>query len=184
MLNPHETALLVIDVQNDYWRPPRLPRDSFMKGIKETVDFCRRQGIKIIYIQHLSEDPSATLFKKNTDGFGIHSVVAPQPGDEIVIKTTPGSFYQTDLDDILKRNSIKNCIITGMQTQKCCDTTTREASARNYSCYFVTDAVETFDLLGFNGERVSRDLIAQITFTILKNGFSQVLPLSHLKELF
>lgn len=183
-LNPTETAVLVIDIQNDYWKPPRLPRESFIRTTRELIEFCRNQGAKIVYIKHASEKPTATSFKEGTEGFEIYRELTPHPGDPIIIKHTPGSFYQTNLDEVLKGSNIKNLIITGIQTQKCCDTTTREASARKYNCFFVTDAVETFDFKGVNDEVIDRDLIAKVTFATLKNGFATVLPFHELKELF
>jgi nicotinamidase-related amidase len=70
-----------------------------------------------------------------------------------------------------------------MQTQKCCDTTVRAAQALGYRCYFVTDAVETFDLTGPDGLVVDRDEVARVTFATLHNGFAEVLCLDELKQL-
>jgi len=177
----NKTALLVIDVQNDYWVPPRRPRDKFLNALRELIDYAHDKGILVIYIKHASLKKGKGRFQEGTPGFAIHSSVRPAEDDIIIVKHTPGAFYETNLGEILQLNNIENLIISGMQTQKCCDTTTREASARKYNCYFVTDAVETFNLFDHNGDIIGRDEIARATFATLKNGFANVVSFEELK---
>ncbi|MGZ4348871.1 MAG: isochorismatase family protein, partial [Gaiellaceae bacterium] len=118
-----------------------------------------------------------------TRGFEIHASVTPIAGEPRVVKHTASSFYETELDAILKVAGIDTVVVSGMQTQKCCDTTARAAKARGYCCYFVTDAVETFDLTGPDGLIVDRDEIARVTFATLHNGFAEVVTLAELEQL-
>lgn len=58
---------------------------------------------------------------------------------------------------------IENVFITEMQTHLCCDTTTREASARGYQTMVIKEGVRTFDIKGVDGEMIPRETIQYIT---------------------
>ncbi len=180
-LDPHTTALLLIDVQNDYWAPPRLPRDPFVRAAQELLALAREAGILVVHVQHARVGEGKGGFRPGTEGFEVHESVSPLPDERRIVKHTPSSFYGTDLDDVLRAAGIETLLIAGMQTQKCCDTTTRDASARGYRCLFVADAVETFDLVGPDGEMVDRDEVARVTFAALQNGFAEVVRLDDLR---
>ncbi len=134
-------------------------------------------------MQHARRDPGKGGFQPGTEGFEVHDSVRPLADEPRVVKHEASSFYETGLDELLQAGGIDTVVISGMQTQKCCDTTTREAKARGYKCFFVTDAVETFDLRGPDGNVVDRDEIARVTFAALHNGFATVVTLDELKQL-
>jgi nicotinamidase-related amidase len=183
MLDPEKTALLLVDVQNDYWLPPREPRDRFVRTAQALLELARESGMLVVHVQHARREPGKGGFQQGTRGFEIHPSVAPMPGEPRVVKHTASSFHETELDAILKVAGIDTVIVSGMQTQKCCDTTARAAKALGYRCCFVTDAVETFDLTGPDGLVVDRDEIARVTFATLHNGFAEVVSLARLEEL-
>jgi isochorismate hydrolase len=58
----------------------------------------------------------------------------------VIRKTQYSAFFETDLDQILKKLKVSNILITGVLTHLCCETTAREAFMRNYDVFFVTDA--------------------------------------------
>ena len=183
MLDPEKTALLLVDIQNDYWLPPREPRDRFVRSVQALLELARESGTLVVHVQHARREPGKGGFQQGTPGFEIHPAVAPVPGEPRVVKHTASSFHETELDAILKVAGIDTVVVCGMQTQKCCDTTARAAKALGYRCYFVTDAVETFDLTGPDGQVVDRDEIARVTFATLHNGFAEVVSLEALKRL-
>jgi nicotinamidase-related amidase len=182
-LDAQKTALLLIDVQNDYWLPPREPRERFVRAAQELLRLARDTGMLVVHVQHARRDQGKGGFQPGTEGFEVHDSVRPLPGEARVVKHEASSFHETDLDEILRAGSVEGVVISGMQTQKCCDTTTRSAKARGYRCFFVSDAVETFDLVGPDGGVVDRDEIARVTFATLHNGFAEVVSLDELKQL-
>lgn len=156
-----------MDVQNDYWSPPREPRPQFLDAARALLVLARSRGFLVVHVQHARRGGSGKSgFAPGTPGFEIHEAVAP-----------------LDDEPRLRRHRIENVVVGGIQTQKCCDTTTREASARGYRCFFVSDAVETFDLTGPDGAVVDRDEVARVTFATLHNGFARVLPVEELERL-
>lgn len=178
MLDPKTTALLLVDIQNDYWLPPRVPREQFVRNARALLDLARESGMLVVHVQHARREPGRGGFQQGTPGFEIHESVLPIAGEARVVKHTASSFHETRLDEILEAAGIEAVVVCGMQTQKCCDTTTRAAKARGYRCYFVSDAVETFDLTGPDGLVVDRDEIARVTLATLHNGFAEVVRLA------
>ena len=72
----------------------------------------------------------------NTDVIG---ELRPQPEDVVLYKHRFSGFYQTELDDILRRLGIKNLIFTGCTTSVCVDSTIRDAMFRDYRCVLLAD---------------------------------------------
>jgi nicotinamidase-related amidase len=175
------SALLVIDVQKDYWSFPQPIRDDFIGIIQTLVRRFKNQGATIIYVKHVSLFPWR-YFQRNTPGIELMDGLIPDDNDFIIEKHTPGCFYQTDLDSILKKKGIKSVFITGLQTNHCCDTTCREASARGYSTYIVKEAVETFDINGIDGKKIERELLNYVTLSVLANGFCKIVSLDQIPE--
>ncbi len=54
-----------------------------------------------------------------------------------------GAFHGTDLELILRCRGIDTIIITGISTPVCCDTTAREAHARDFRVFLLSDATAT-----------------------------------------
>ena len=72
----------------------------------------------------------------NTDVIG---ELRPQSEDVVLYKHRFSGFYQTELDDILRRLGIKNLIFTGCTTSVCVDSTIRDAMFRDYRCVLLAD---------------------------------------------
>jgi nicotinamidase-related amidase len=58
----------------------------------------------------------------------------PSFGEAQLYKHRFSGFYQTELDDILRRLGIRNLIFTGCTTSVCVDSTIRDAMFRDYRC--------------------------------------------------
>ena len=183
MIDPEKTALLLVDIQNDYWTPPRMPRERFVRSAQSLLELARETGILVVHVQHARRAAGKGGFQQGTQGFEIHESVAPLADEARVIKHEADAFHETELDAMLKEACVDTVVVCGMQTQKCCDTTARGAKARGYRCYLVTDAVETFDLTGPDGVVVDRDEIARVTFATLHNGFAEIVSRAELEEL-
>lgn len=72
----------------------------------------------------------------NTD---VIEELRPQPDDVMLYKHRFSGFYQTELDDILRRAGMKNLIFTGCTTSVCVDSTIRDAMFRDYRCVLLAD---------------------------------------------
>jgi nicotinamidase-related amidase len=77
-------------------------------------------------------------------GHDIIDELAPCPGEVVIDKPGKGSFYATDLDDVLAGAGITRLVITGVTTEVCVHTTVREANDRGYECLVLSDCVGSY----------------------------------------
>ena len=62
----------------------------------------------------------------------------------MIDKPGKGSFYATDLEDILQNRGIKTLVVCGVTTEVCVHTTVREANDRGYRCVVLEDGVASY----------------------------------------
>ena len=61
----------------------------------------------------------------------------------IVEKSKPDSFFNTNLEKILKNEGITELVICGFNTEYCCLFTSIVAADKNFKVYFIEDATGT-----------------------------------------
>ncbi len=127
------TALVIVDIQNDYFPDGKLPLVGPIAAAQQAVrllDHFRQTQRPIIHIQHIAVRPGATFFLPGTSGADFHPNVQPLPDEIIVQKNFPNSFRETPLLGVLREKQINRLIICGMQTNLCIDATTRGSRLR------------------------------------------------------
>jgi nicotinamidase-related amidase len=77
-------------------------------------------------------------------GHDIVDELAPIDGELVIDKPGKGAFYATELQDVLVRAGISQLLVTGVTTEVCVHTTTREANDRGYECLVVSDCVGSY----------------------------------------
>jgi nicotinamidase-related amidase len=77
-------------------------------------------------------------------GHDIIDELAPIDGEVVIDKPGKGAFYATPLQDALAEAGITQLLITGVTTEVCVHTTTREANDRGYECLVVSDCVGSY----------------------------------------
>lgn len=161
-------ALLVIDVQNEYFeggsKPVIYPAGSF-ENILAAIDAAGAKGIPVILIQHSAAKPGSKTFVKDTRLWQIHDEVLKRKYDCIVEKNYPGSFTGTELEAVLKKYNIDTVTICGYMTQMCCDTTSRQAFHMGYKVEFLSDATGTLDFNNYAGSVTAEELHRAILVT-------------------
>lgn len=144
-----KSALLIIDIQNDYFEGGSYPLFESKQAAGQSkliLEKCRAEGMDIIHIQHISNREGASFFIPDTKGVEIHEYVKPLPNEKIIIKYFPNSFRETELLNYLKKLNIEQLIICGMMTHMCIDTTVRAAFDLGFSNTLIGDACATRDL--------------------------------------
>ena len=140
------TALLIIDVQNDYFPGGKMILDKAEqagKNAAKILDYFRRNNLPVIHIQHISTSEGASFFLPDTDGVKINRLVSPLENEKIITKHFPNSFRQTELLRYLQSKKIKNLVITGMMTDVCVEATTRAAFDFGFANTVIGDATAT-----------------------------------------
>ncbi|ASK28900.1 cysteine hydrolase [Chryseobacterium sp. T16E-39] len=145
----NKKALLIIDIQNDYFEEGANPLNGSLEAslhAKKLLEDFRKKSLPVIHIQHFSTREGSTFFIPNTKGVEIHENVTPVGDEKVIAKNYPNSFRDTELLDYLKTNDITELIICGMMTHMCVDATTRAAKDFNFTCTLIGDACATKDL--------------------------------------
>lgn len=167
-INPHETALLVIDAQNAFLHPQGTLGisgvdlsllTSIVEPIRHLVTACRAAGIPDIWSlqHHLAEDRTRALHRivPHTQKRARIAALAGTWDAEIVDELKPlldarshvitkhkfSVFYGTRLEVLLRILGRHTLLITGSTTNACVDTTIREAYMRDYDLIIVRDCV-------------------------------------------
>jgi nicotinamidase-related amidase len=144
-----KTALLIVDIQNDYFPGGKMELVNPLEAAKKAymlLQCFREHGGHHIHIQHIALEPDATFFVKGTSGSDIHDSAAHFEGEPIVYKHYPNSFRETNLLEMLKGWGIERVVITGMMTHMCVDATARAAADFGFNVILAEDACATRDL--------------------------------------
>jgi ureidoacrylate peracid hydrolase len=171
------TALLVVDMQNDFCKP-----EGFFAGAGHDVSTCqgavdrtrvlleqvRPYGLPVFWSRSINPDePQYTLpplrfrapreseefeqsvggtnaFDPGSWGSQIVDDLRVAPEDVVIDKPTYNFFYKTPLEEELRARGIANVIVTGVTTNCCVDSTTREAFIRDFGVLILSDCVAAF----------------------------------------
>lgn len=169
VVDPGHTAVLVIDVQNDFCAPGghtevNLGKDvsdcqAVVEPIERLVASARRAGAVIVWIKadydrtYLSPPIHARQVARGiataycvsgTWGSEFYRV-SPTEGDMVVEKHRHSAFVGTELDQILSDRGIRTVVMAGVQTHVCIESSLRDASARGYYVVVPEDCVGSFD---------------------------------------
>ena len=172
-------ALLVIDVQNEYFSgklPVSYPAGS-LANVLSAIDSARSHGVPVVAIQHAAPQPDSAVFRKGSKEWELHPEIAARQHDVLIPKSLPGSFTGTQLEPWLREHGIETVVISGYMTQMCCDTTARQAMHRGFHVEFLSDATGTLDIQNEAG-KVSGEELHRAILVTQQMRFSEVLPTS------
>jgi nicotinamidase-related amidase len=167
-----DSALLVIDIQNDYFPGGAMELDGAdAAGAKAGVATkkFRENKLPVIHVRHLSVRPGATFFLPGTRGAEIHPLVQPLPGEMVIEKNFPNAFRNTGLKEFLEKQNIKNLVVAGMMTHMCVDASVRHAADLGYKITLLGDACAT-RAQSYGGETVPARQV-HAAFLAALNGF-------------
>jgi nicotinamidase-related amidase len=154
-------SLLIIDVQVGLveWIPGEI-QSSVLSRIGTLVAKARASGTPVIYVQH--DGSKGHVLEPGTRGWNIHPSLKPAADEPIIRKRESDSFFQTTLQEELKKREIKHLVIAGGMTEYCVDTTCRRATSLGYDVTLASDAHLTRD----NGVLTAANIIAHHNFVL------------------
>lgn len=142
-------ALLVIDLQNDYFPGGKFPlwnTENTLQNVVKAIEKANNEGIPVVHIQHIA-DPKAGIapfFNEGTEGAAIHSeVLKAAPNAKVVIKHYADAFYGTKLEEELSKLGVEELLVCGMMTQNCVTHTAISKSAEKYKVKILPDCCTT-----------------------------------------
>lgn len=171
-----KTALLLIDIQNDYFpggRYPLFKPEEAAKNASRLLDCFRSIGEPVIHIQHEMAGDKPPFFERNTKGQEIHPLVKPVKSDHIIVKENPNSFQGTGLLQLLKTLGVERVVVTGMMTHMCVAATIRESFEHGFESIVISDATTTRDL-ELNGKVIKAIDIHEANLASLGAVFAKV----------
>ncbi len=158
-LPARETALLVVDMQNDFAHPEGA---LFVPDAKKTIPVIqgllsrfREKGAPVFFTQdwHDEDDPEFSIWPRHavagTWGAEIVEELAPRPGEKVVKKLRYDGFYGTPLDHLLRLAGVKTLVVVGTVANICVLHTAGSAALRWYQVVLPEDgtsALTPFDL--------------------------------------
>ncbi|MFT4115266.1 cysteine hydrolase family protein [Bradyrhizobium sp.] len=152
-------ALLIIDLQNDYFPAGRFPLvgiEAAAANARRVVDAGRERGDLVVHVRHESLRPGATFFAPGTPGADTHHTVLPAGDERVIVKNSTNSFKDTQLKAVLDDNGVDDVVIAGAMSHMCIDAAARAAADFGFKVTVLHDACATRDL-AFSGRSVSAE---------------------------
>ncbi len=152
VLPRRRTALLVMDMQNDFVKPEgRLvvpAAKETIPNIRRLVDSAREAGIPIAFFQdtHLQGDPEWSMWpehcRKGTWGWNVIDELKPLAEELVTEKNRYDGFYGTWLDHYLRGLwKVEHLVITGTVSNICVLYTASSAGMRWYHVVVPADGI-------------------------------------------
>lgn len=157
--NTNTTALVVVDMQNDFAHPDGAlyapPSGEAVEPILELVEQADSADVPVVYTQdvHTDEQFENVNYYDEYERWGRHveknswgaeildELQREQYADKVVEKNTYNAFHETDLDDWLEKNGITDLVICGTLANVCVLHTASGAGLRDYRPVVVEDAL-------------------------------------------
>ena len=151
VVNPKATALIVVDMQNDFVKPGGAlvveQAKGTMSAIQRLLALARRSGMVVLYTQdtHDPGDPEFPIWGQHvlrgSWGWQIVDELAPQAGERVIQKLRYDGFFGTPLDHELRMKDIKTVIVCGTVANICVLHTAGSAALRGYQVILPVDAI-------------------------------------------
>jgi nicotinamidase-related amidase len=109
-------ALLVIDVQNEFYEGNRDSMKSAIEYINEAIGLFRKKNFPVVVVQHKSEELGLV---PGYSGFDVPESVKLEPQDMRVVKTYSNSFTKTGLAEKLRDLGVDTVVVTGYKAEYC-----------------------------------------------------------------
>ena len=171
-LVPQDTALLVIDLQEDFLSPTGYfarkgydpaPLRAILPTVNRLIAAARSAGLTVIHTRQGYRGDMADMtpyeqwrrkragleatdvLLRSGSGFQIVADIEVAADDIIVDKTCNSAFTYTDFELVLRAQGITHLMFSGCTTDVCVHTTLREACDRNFQCLTISDGCASGD---------------------------------------
>jgi nicotinamidase-related amidase len=171
------TALVVVDVQKgfdnaEFFGTRNNP--ACEANVSALIGAWRGARQPVVFVRHHWDEEGSPL-RSDEMGSEFKDVIEGDP-DLLVTKTVHSSFHgDPDLGAWLRREGIEKLVVCGIQTNVCCETTTRIGSDLGFEVGFAIDATHTFDQDDHAGGSIAADELARVTHSNLDPEFCRVL---------
>jgi nicotinamidase-related amidase len=175
-------ALLIVDIQNDYFpggaHPLHEPQAA-AAAARAVLDAFRASGEQVVHVRHVWDEPDAPFMRPGTAGVEIHETVAPAAGEPVIEKDAPNAFLRTGLERELRERGVEELVVCGMMTSMCVDATVRAAADLGFTVTLVHDACAA-PALSFGGTDVAAPAVGAAFIAALGEGYATLVSAAEL----
>ncbi|WP_353810516.1 cysteine hydrolase family protein [Agromyces sp. SYSU T00194] len=171
-MQPSDTALIVIDVQQGFDDPRWGPRNApgAEANIERLLAAWADASQPVVLVRHDSREHGSPL-RPGQPGNDLRPFVAGAAHELLVTKHVNSAFHgDPDLEGWLTARGIRRIVLCGVQTNMCVETTARVGGNLGFDVTVALDATHTFDLEGPGGLRLTADELATATAVNLAGG--------------
>jgi len=136
-----KAALLVIDIQNEFFNISQVCTDSLKSAIQyvnAAIALFRKKNLPVIAVQHKSVEEDLVPGKP---GFDIPDSVKLKSGDLRIVKTYGNSFNNTGLTEKLRGLGVDTVILTGFCAEQCVLSTYKGAEDLNFKPIILKNSI-------------------------------------------
>jgi nicotinamidase/pyrazinamidase len=182
------TALVVVDVQNDFADPAGslfvAGAAAILPRVNAAIREARNAGATVVYTQDWHPEVTPHFAKDGgiwpvhcvaeTWGAALHASLEIAPSAPTIRKGSngedgysgftmrdplTGATQPTGLDELLRDRGVSRVVVCGLATDYCVNATALDAIALGYETYFLDDGVAAVDLQPGDGERATEAMI-------------------------
>ncbi|MEA1994296.1 MAG: isochorismatase family cysteine hydrolase [Euryarchaeota archaeon] len=150
-----KVALLVIDMQKFFLKKEShafIPAAQvILPNITRLILEFSTRDLPIVFTR-LALDAEAGMMSRWWNDTVIEGTESSEIVDDldtdkgrVIRKIKYSAFRDTQLNSFLKKENVKNVVVTGVMTHLCCDTTARDAFMNDFNVYFVVDATASYN---------------------------------------
>ena len=169
-IDPASTALVVVDVQNDFASPQGVcgmvgddvsAIPAMVDRLVGLIESARKAGVLIVYLRTIYDHPvlSPALAEQyerrrypnsiclsGTQGAAFVDGIAPReaPNEIVITKHRYSAFWGSSIDLVLRSHGIRTLVLTGIATEVCVESTARDAFFQDYQVVVVDDCMSSF----------------------------------------
>ncbi|MDD1013478.1 cysteine hydrolase family protein [Pseudomonas rubra] len=170
-------ALIVIDIQNDYFPGGQWPldgADAAADNAASILEAARARADLVVHVRHEFESSDAPFFTPGSEGAQIHPKAANRKGEPVLLKHKVNSFLGTGLKQLLDDGKISHVTVIGSMSHMCIDAVSRAAADYGYGVTVIHDACAT-RALEFNGVTVPAAQVHAAFMAALAFAYAQVI---------
>ncbi|WP_421556294.1 cysteine hydrolase family protein [Pseudomonas kitaguniensis] len=169
-------ALILIDIQNDYFPQGKWPLDGVEAAADkaaQVLNAFRQAGDAVIHVRHEFTAEDAPFFTPASEGAHLHAKVLNEGDEPVVLKHFVNAFRGTELRALLEKRSITDVVVVGSMSHMCIDAVVRAAADLGYTVTVIHDACATCDQQ-FNGEVIPAAQVHGAYMASLGFGYASV----------
>jgi nicotinamidase-related amidase len=169
-----DSALVMVDCQNTY-RTGVMQLANVEPAIVEAqklLRLARELKVPIIHIQH--DAGPGSPYDITVEIGAISTEVAPQSGEDVIVKHYPNSFIETTLETKLRSLRIEDVVLAGFMTHMCINSTARGAFNLGFKPTVVASACATRSLPSASGKVIDAQTMHDSTLAAIRDLFAIV----------